>query len=959
MKQYDSEKLIATTPEVKLDVYPHSSAEEAAQDAVVSAENNDHDVQSDLHLQFKNINNIIKEKDVGSLLEFGGAPGFAEALGTDMEKGIPEDDRHCCFRQIASKTFNLPPATSKRLIFLSLFRSSNNYIMLLLLLSAILSIGFGIEEEGLRTGWCEGVILLNAFIILLIFPIIRDLLNSLCHLKGQQKLLEEKEMAVDVVRGGTKKKISTSEISLGDVVCLKRGYQIPADGLFVSGDFLELDDKAVVNAANPFLFYGAEVINGEGRMLVTAVGENTAWAEMMSAACHHDFKKMPFQDQLDKINTWKQIIGLLISVFIIVVLFLRFELTKQRVKSGMPDIKGKPITVNEFKDVIKRIVTKPNGKISSLILSLTMLLVGVVEGLPFCITLAIAYWRRTGMTFAQELSACVAMGSVTAICTDRAGGLTLEPLEVDKFLIGEAEITNESAIASNVGEAIRDGISSTLLLPRALRTETDEPLLSWAMIRFRLKLEALRRSCATILQVRELIEDEEEKGLLMTKNNGDTDTTMCMHCRGPATKILPRCSRYYNNEGILKDMDDHKRLEFNHIVEQMESAHLKVIAFAYKQTVAATIEENDLTLLGLFSLKMSIREDIKEAIKACKRAGVRIILVSKDDVETLVAIAQKFGILDNNLKAQEVITGHDFRNLKDDEERMKIVSGISVMGNSLPSDKHLLVNLLKKNGDSLAVIGIGTNDVPAVKAADVGLALGSWSTNVARASANIIMWDTNISILFPMLRYGRFINNNIQNYIKLELTMLVSGLLIASITIAFTGNMPITTIQSSWVNMLVPLLGGLALLTEPPSEKLMDQPSERNEAVVTKAMWIYIISQAICQATILVTFQFKGQAILGTSQKVNRTIIFNSFVLCQLFNQFNTRELVLKNMFRAMFWVAFGVALVLQLIFIEIAHLLGDNSRLNWPQWCICFLIGLVPMAIDWAEKFILGFIKA
>ncbi|KAM6585580.1 hypothetical protein CsatB_012582 [Cannabis sativa] len=957
------------TPPPSHDDMGDSAPKESAEDAVISAENNiDED---DSHLQFKNINNIIKEKDVGSLLEFGGAPGFAEALGTDIEKGIPEDDQHCCFRQLASKTFN--PTPSKPFILLRLFRSSNNYIMLLLLLSAIFSIGFGIKEEGLRTGWCEGVILLNALIILLVFPIIRDLLNDL--FKGKRRQLQddqEKEiLMVDVVRGGTRKKIFMSDMLLGDLVCLERGHQIPADGLLVSGDYLELDDgsNVVVNASNPFLFYRAEVINGQGRMIVTALGENTVWAEMMSVSSyhHHDLviKKQsgPFQDQLDKINTWKQIVGLLISIFITVVLFLRFELTKQEAKSGITDIRGKPITVDEFKDLVERIVTKPNGKITnSLISSLTMLLVGVVEGLPFCITLAIAYWRRTGMTFAQELSACVAMGSVTAICTDRTGGLTLEPLEVDKFLIGEAEITDESVIASHVGEAIRDGISSTLVLPQAFRSETDEPLLSWALFRFQSKLEALRRqSCTTILQVRELIDDDEErKGLLlmMTKNDygGDTDMTTCMHCKGPATEILPRCSRYYNNEGILNDMNDHKRLEFNHIVEQMESTHLKVIAFAYKQTIApTTIEENDLTLLGLVSLKMSIREDIKEAIKACKIAGVRIILVSKDDVETLVAIAQQFGILEDNPTAEEVITGHEFRNLKDDEERMKMVGRISVMGNSLPSDKHLLVKFLRKNGESLAVIGIGTNDVPALKAANVGLAMGSWSNNVVRASANIIMWDTNISIVLPMLRYGRFINNNIQNYIKLELTMLVSGLLIATITVAFTGNMPITTIQSSWVNMLVPLLGGLALLTEPPSEKLMEKPSEPNKeaVIITKAMLINIISQAISQASILVTFQFKGQAILGTNQKVNRTIIFNSFVLCQLFNQFNTREMVLKNLFRAMFWVAFGVTLVLQLIFIEIAHLLGGNSRLNWAQWCICFLIGLVPMAIDWAEKFI------
>ncbi|PON34010.1 P-type ATPase [Parasponia andersonii] len=949
----DSEIAIIATPEVTLDVYSHVDG--ATQDVVVSAENDNQHGASNIHLQLEYINTIIKEKDLASLCEYGGAQVFAEALGTDLEKGIPEDDQHCCCRRIARETSNLQAPSKPFITFLRLLRSSNNYIVFLLLLSAFLSIGFGIKEEGLRTGWCEGVIILNAVVILLAFPLFRDLLNEILQLQEKQKLLEENEMEVDVIRGGTEKKIFNSDILLGDVVCLKRGYHIPADGLFVSDDFLELDDgsKAVVNASNPFLFYGAEVINGEGRMLVTSVGENTVWAEMMNSVCH--FKRTPFEAQLDRINTWKQIVGLIISIFIIVVLFLRFELTKQQVKSGIPDIKGKPYVINEFKNVIKRIVVKPNGKISNLTTSLTMLLVGVVEGLPFCITLAIAYWSRTGMTFAQELSACVTMGSVTAVCTDRTGGLTLEPLEVDKFLIGEDEVTEELVIASHVREAIRDGISTTLLLPQALRSATDEPLLSWALFMFRTKLEALRLSCAPILHIKELI-DEEGRGLLMRKNNGDIDI-MCFHCTGPATKILPKCSSYFNNEGTLNYIDEQKRLLFQQIVEQMQSRHLKVIAFAYKQTVVPTIEETDLTLLGLVSLKMSIRADIKESIEAYKSAGVRIILVSGEDVETLVPIAHQFGILQENPNGQEVITGQDFRNLTD-EERMKMVSGISVMGNSLPPDKHLLVNSLRKNGDSVAVIGIGTNDVPALKAADVGLAMGSWSTNVARASADIIMWDTNISVLLPVLRYGRCISNNIQKYIQLELTMLVSGLLIASITVACTGNMPITTIQSSWVNMVVPMLGGLALLTDPPLEKLMEPPSQRNESVITKAMWKNIISHAIYQATILVLFQFKGLSFLGINHKAHKTIIFNSFVLCQLFNQFNVKEVVVKNNLRAMFWVAFGVTLVLQLIFIEIAHLLAGNSRLNWAQWCICILIGMVPTAMDWAEKFIFSFIK-
>lgn len=931
-----------------------SSTTEVALDVLPAEEENDHDV-SDPHLiQIANINKIIKKRDLASLSDYG-AQGFAEALGTDLEKGISSDDQHLCCRQIACKSSDLEAATEKGFIHRHL-RSSKNCIIFLLLLSAVLSIGFGIKEEGLGTGWCEGVIILNAVVILVVFPLIRDSLDDVLQLpRKQKKEMEEREMGIDVIRGGNIERIFMSDIVVGDMVCLKTGDMIPADGLFVSGDFLELDDgsKFVINGSNPFLFYGAEVISGDGRMLVTS-----ACAEMMSRVTPCK-RTVPFGSQLDKVNTWKQIVGTIIPILIIVVVFLRFELTKQQANSGLPDVKGKPIAVNEFKDLIKRIVMKPSGKINTIATSLTLLLVGVVEGLPFCINLAIAYWKGKGIAFAQELSACVAAGSVTVICIEKTGGLTSEPLEVDKLWIGEEEMTEDSTIASPVSEALCEGISTSFLIPQALRTAAEEPLLSWAAHKFHIKLETVRQ-CATLVQVKEMM-DGEGRGLLISRKESGDNGNMCLHWRGLATKILPKCSLYYGNEGRLEHIDEQKRVIFQQIVEHMQSTHMnKVIAFAYKETDVSTIDETGLTLLGLVGLKVSMREDIKKTIEACRKAGVRIILVSGDKAENLVKIAQQFGIFPTNPNGQKVTTGEDFRN-HTDKERMEIANQILVMGNSLPSDKRLLVNFLKRNGDSVAVVG---NDVPALKAADVGLVMGSWSTTIARESADIIVWDTNINFLVVMLRYGRCIHNNIQKYIQLELTMLVAGVLITSITLASTGHMPLTTIQSTWVNLVVPILAGLALLTEPPSKKLMDAPSKQNEAaVITKAMWTNIISQAIYQATILVTFHFKGQAILGINKKVKKTIIFNSFVLCQLFNQFNSRELVLQNKFRSIhknhwFWVALCLTVVLQETFIEIAHILVGNARLNWSQWGICFLIGIVSMVIDWAEKFILGFIK-
>lgn len=495
---------------------------------------------SDLHLQVINITRIVTDKDFDSLRDFGGVSGFAEALGTDLVNGIPSEDHHRCCRVIPCRRSNLE--APKKGLVRRLLSSSNNCMIFLLLLSAVLSIGFGIKEEGIRTGWIEGVIILIAVGILVVVPLIRDLLNNANSQlpAGKNKLMEETDMGVDVIRGGTRERIFISDVLLGDIVCLKRGDRIPADGLFVSGDFLKSDDgsKAVISGSNPFLFYGAEVTDGEARMLVTSVGANTVWAETMSKITHFN-RKIPFASQLDKLNTRKQIVGIILSIFIIIVLFLRFELAKEQVTSGLPDITGKPIAVDEFRNLVKRIVTKPSGKISTPITSLTMLLVGVVEILPLCITLAVTFWNGKGIAFAQKLSACVAAGSATVIVTDKTGGLTLEPLEVDKVWIGKDEITESSVIDSHIGAALREGISTSLVNPHVLHTAVEEPLLSWAVRKFCIKLETVRW-CMTLLQIREMIEEEGRELLITRKNiNGDVDS-ICLHCRGLATKVIPQ-----------------------------------------------------------------------------------------------------------------------------------------------------------------------------------------------------------------------------------------------------------------------------------------------------------------------------------------------------------------------------------------------------------------------------------
>lgn len=255
--------------DLELTITPNPTSPEVVAVNVYSENRN----ASEYELQFDTIANIIKTKDVKSLRDFGGAQAFAEALGSDLETGIPTNDEAICCRLIATTNSSASGQAAARGFIQLAQKYCNSYMILLLFVAAVLSLSFGMLEEGPSTGWFEGVIILDAIIILVVLPSLRDFWRESKGLSGKQKQLDKRDQVeVEVLRGGNEEKISISDVLFGDIVCLKRGLQVPADGLFISGEFIQLDGElgsVVVDADNPFLFYGAEVIDGNGRMLVT------------------------------------------------------------------------------------------------------------------------------------------------------------------------------------------------------------------------------------------------------------------------------------------------------------------------------------------------------------------------------------------------------------------------------------------------------------------------------------------------------------------------------------------------------------------------------------------------------------------------------------------------------------------------------------------------------------------
>ncbi|XP_057961065.1 putative calcium-transporting ATPase 13, plasma membrane-type [Malania oleifera] len=913
-----------------------------------------------IELPHENIASIVKKRDLSSLRELGGVQGIAEALKTDLSNGLPGGREDPGLRYAASlrcKTKALACSFCH-----SLLKASNNLIIVLLLLSAVLSLCFGVQEEGPQTGWRTGVMIIAAVLILLLVSSIRNFwYENAPWSPERQKLSKEKEIVVSVLRGGCQQQISITDVSVGEVVVLEKGCKVPADGLLISSDYLELDDgsKCVINNENPFLFHGAKVSNGNGSMLVTSVGLNTTWGEMMSKLTHAP-NKTPLQTQLDKVNARTQVIGLLISIINLIVLYVRFKLGKENDESGNPDFKGKLTPVEEFMEAVKNLM-KQKVNFNFLTTSLIMLVVGIVEGFPFIIMVAITYWNKkmSNKAFAQHPLACVDMGSVTTICTDR---LTSHPPEVDTCYIGEEYIMedSDSAKLANVGEALRNGISTPILSPQSPRCSTKDPLCTWARKNLGMDMEILEQE-QEILEAKELNSNEEGSGVCVRMKKDDK-TNIFSHWKGPAKTILAMCSHYYDSAGETNEMDEDKRMAFEEAIGHMQSKHLKTVAYAFKQIDIPKLEGNNLILIGLVGLRDTYWPEVRKAMEACRTSGVDIILISEDNVAALEATAQNAGILGPNSYAR-VLKGENFRNCTN-EERLNMVNQISVIGNSNPHDRLLLVECLKQKGHIVAVIGFGTNETPALKEADVGLAIRTLSTETVVEISDIVLYNGDFSFLPTILQGGRCLYGNIRKFIQLELIMIIAGMLTNPVVILSLGDLPMTSIQFLYANLVVPVLGGFALLTEPPTEEQMKKgPICLSEPLISKMMLRNIAIQALSQAAILVTFQCKGQAMLSINQKVKQIMIFNIFVLYQVFNMFNARELEKKNIFKGMhqnhwLWVGVFTIVAFQLAFIEIAHRVAGNATLNCKQWIICFLISMVSMVMDCAGKFTWGFIS-
>nr|KJB63940.1 hypothetical protein B456_010G025500 [Gossypium raimondii] len=366
------------------------------------------------------------------------------------------------------------------------------------------------------------------------------------------------------------------------------------------------------------------------------------------------------------------------------------------------------------------------------------------------------------------------------------------------------------------------------------------------------------------------------------------------------------------------------------------------------------------TCIGIVGIKDPVRPGVKESVAICKSAGITVRMVTGDNINTAKAIAREIGILTDDGIA---IEGPVFRE-KSEEELYELIPKIQVMARSSPMDKHTLVKHLRTSlGEVVAVTGDGTNDAPALHEADIGLAMGIAGTEVAKESADVIILDDNFSTIVTVAKWGRSVYINIQKFVQFQLTVNVVALIVNFASACLTGNAPLTAVQLLWVNMIMDTLGALALATEPPNDDLMKRsPVGRKGNFISNVMWRNILGQSLYQFVIIWILQTRGKAAFHLdgpdSDLILNTLIFNSFVFCQVFNEISSREMekinVLKGLLKNHVFVAvISCTIIFQIVIVEFLGTFASTSPLTVQQWFVSVCLGFLGMPIAAALKLI------
>ncbi|KAL1554650.1 putative calcium-transporting ATPase 11, plasma membrane-type [Salvia divinorum] len=897
---------------------------------------------------------IVSSYDIRTLTKLKGIEGLAERLNVSLEEGVNSEDVPMRKSVFGPNLYTEKPSKG---FWMFLWEAFHDVTLVILIVCALVSVGVGLATEGWPKGMYDGLGIILSILLVVMVTAVSDYKQSL-QFKELDK--EKKKIFIQITRDGSRQKISIYDLVVGDIVHLSIGDQVPADGIFVKGYNLLIDQSSLTGESvpvniyekRPFLLAGTKVQDGTAKMLVTTVGMRTEWGKLMETLSEGGDDETPLQVKLNGVATIIGKIGLAFASLTFLVLTARFLVEKWlNHKLSIWGSGDAVILLNYFATAV------------------TIIVVAVPEGLPLAVTLSLAFAMKKLMSesaLVRHLAACETMGSATCICTDKTGTLTTNHMVVSKtWICGEIKEVDASSSIGALDSSISGAVVKILL--QAIFNNTGSEVVKnkdgkfsilgtpteAAILELGLHLggdfDEQRRMCK-LLKLEPFNSEKKKMSALVVLPDGK----LRAFCKGASEIILKMCDKSINAEGEVVPLGEEQERNMLDVINGFANEALRTLCLAFKDiNNGNSIPDHGYTLIAVVGIKDPVRPGVKEAVQTCLEASITVRMVTGDNINTAKAIARECGILKDDDLAVE---GPAFRH-KTPHEMSLDLPRIKVMARASPTDKHVLVKTCRGVlREVAAVTGDGTNDAPALHEADIGLAMGIAGTEVAKESADVIVLDDNFSTIVTVAKWGRAVYINIQKFVQFQLTVNIVALMINFISACASGSTPLTAVQLLWVNLIMDTLGALALATEPPHEGLMKQPPVgRSEGLITMAMWRNIIGQSIYQLTLLLVLNFAGKQILGLNGPdatvVLNTMIFNVFVFCQVFNEINSRDIEKKNIFRGILgnWIFSGIivsTVVFQVIIVEFLGTFASTVPLNWQLWLLSAWLGALSMPI-------------
>lgn len=839
----------------------------------------------------------------------------------------------------------------ERTTFLKKFIEKFNDPIIIILLAAL---GINVVFTFLgKVDWFECFGIFLSVMIATTIGAISEYKNEATFDKIQQ---EASRLRCKVYRDGALTEVLNEQIVVGDTVLLQAGDMVPADGSIVFGEIrvnqsaLNGESKEVLKKAGQAfgkkdfwdtttLFRGTVVVSGQCEMLVSEVGDSTVYGRLNRETQTAD-RKSPLQIKLANLAAKISVFGY-IGAGLVMILCMGERIAAYTGGDASQIAAYFGNTMQLLSDLV-----------AAFILGVAVIVMAVPEGLPLMIAIVCSLNMKKMMknnVLVRKLIGIETAGSINILFSDKTGTITKGKLEAISFCGGDGKVFDGfQSLSPEIKRLVyisATGNTQTRLSGRRVigGNATEKALIEFVMP---------MRAHMHIKKKREILFSSENK-FSATEVEGDFCGTLI---KGAPERILNNCTGYYDPYGKRQSLKSSAALLKR--VEDMARRSVRVLALATAEVLPEKGLPQNLTLVGLVGIRDDLRPEVKNAVAEMNRAGIQTVMITGDKKETALAIAKEAGIWQGG---NDIVLTSDEMNEMSDDRLAEALTNLKVVARAMPSDKSRLVRLAQSRNMVAGMTGDGVNDLPALKAADVGFAMGS-GTDVAKEAGDIVILDDNFASIKKAVLYGRTIYNSIKKFVAFQLTINIAAVAVSVLGPIIGIERPLGIVQMLWVNLCMDTLAAIAFGGEAAlSRYMLEKPRRRDEDIIDKKMWSAVAVGGIFISAVS-TFMFISQDMYCAFRASENDLVFYTgyfsyFVFSCIFNAFNSRtdELDLTDHISLNKPFIFIILLIciVQILMICFGGAFLGTAPLTLKEWATVIVMALLIIPVDIARKLI------